>query len=105
MKLQFRLYTHLLYFTIAYSLLEKKTEILLNMSNNILLSPMKTTLLNDDLVYAKYENFYNKNKLSKLFHYLQMLIFHPLLAVILFHKIKNLLFIISERMKGRSIRW
>ena len=74
-------------------------------SNEIISSSNKEDLLDDDLIYNEYERQYKKMKFHKVIFLLVNLFKHPRLLLPIIGKIKTLLYIIKERIKGNKIRW
>lgn len=67
--------------------------------------PERTNNLDDEIIYAQYENGYRLNKTRKVFSLLLASIVRPSLFPVIISKIGNFIEIVRKRMLGHRVRW
>jgi poly-gamma-glutamate synthesis protein (capsule biosynthesis protein) len=78
---------------------------LISQSNDLLLSPQCDILLNDDLIYKKYEKKYNSGRILIVLDHFLAMGKNPRLFILILHKGMNFLKILWDRLKGKKVRW
>lgn len=74
-------------------------------SNEVLSSPRRYAILEDDGLYRKHEAFYNRLKFRKIIIYVLASLRHPWLLTVILSKGFILLKMLWARFKGQRVRW
>jgi poly-gamma-glutamate synthesis protein (capsule biosynthesis protein) len=74
-------------------------------SNEALASPGRNAILEDDSLYKRHEDFYNRLKFKKIIYYVLASLRHPWVVTTIFRKGFILLKILRARIRGQRVRW